>query len=83
MGAVDLAQLAAQFGLAGPFVGYLIWREKADRAERREQAQARLDQERRQHEERLEQSRADTAARERLSSSLTALSDVIQARPNV
>lgn len=56
----------------GLLVAYLIWRESCDRKERREQAveRARIDE-------------ADIAAREKLASSLTALSMVIQGRPHV
>lgn len=68
----QLLALAAQFGPMGLLVAYLIWREGCDRKERREQAveRARIDE-------------ADISAREKLASSLTALSMVIQGRPHV
>jgi len=72
MGTADLLQLAQAFGPAGVFVFYLIWREGSERKERiaREAARIELD-------------KAEVASRERLASSLTALSMVIQGRANV
>lgn len=72
MGIGEVLQLAGQFGAMGLLVAYLIWRENADRRERREQSDRRatIDQ-------------ADIASREKLASSLTALSMVIQGRASV
>jgi hypothetical protein len=56
----------------GVLVGYLIWRESCDRKERKEQTDARADRDER-----------DISSREKLASSLTALSMVIQGRPHV
>jgi hypothetical protein len=73
---VSIDQLAlsiiAQGGPLGVLVVYLIWRESCDRKERKEQAEARAKVE-----------EADIASREKLASSLTALSMVIQGRPHV
>lgn len=60
------------FGALGILVAYLIWRESCDRRERKEQAAARAERDER-----------DIASREKLASSLTALSMVIQGRPHV
>jgi hypothetical protein len=60
------------FGAMGILVAYLIWREGCERKERREQALER---------QKIEE--ADIASREKLASSLTALSMVIQGRPHV
>lgn len=65
-------QLAGQFGGMGLLVAYLIWdKQRSDKLraiERAEQAQITRD---------------DISSREKLSSALTALSMVIQGRPNV
>jgi hypothetical protein len=63
---------AVQYWPWGPLILYLLWRESCDRKERKEQAEARAKVE-----------EADIAAREKLASSLTALSMVIQGRPHV
>lgn len=67
MGLADVLQLAGQFGAMGLLVAYLIWsetrRDKQRAAERERQAQIDRD---------------DIASREKLASSLTALSMVIQ-----
>lgn len=68
----QLLALAAQFGPMGLLVAYLIWRENCDRKERSKQA-----------DDRAEIEKADIASREKLASSLTALSMVIQGRPHV
>lgn len=68
----QLLALAAQFGPMGLLVAYLIWRESCDRKERKEQGGARAERDER-----------DIASREKLASSLTALSMVIQGRPHV
>jgi hypothetical protein len=72
VGIDQVLALAAQFGPMGLLVAYLIWREGCERKERREMADARA---------KIEE--ADIASREKLASSLTALSMVIQGRPNV
>lgn len=72
MGLNEILSLAGQYGANGLFVAYLIWRESAERRERRDQATARIELE-----------KAEIASRERLASSLTALSMVIQGRANV
>lgn len=59
----QILSLALQFGPTGLVIGYLIWREKGERQDRKELAQA------------------DIVSREKLASSLTALSMVIQGRP--
>ena len=65
LGFADVLQIAGQFGSTGLVVGYLIWRERGERQDRKETAAA------------------DIIAREKLASSLTALSMVIQGRPHV
>lgn len=67
MGAADALQLAGQFGLAGVLMAYLFWRERNDREDRkrREDRQAEID-------------KADIESREKLASSLTALSTIVQ-----
>lgn len=72
MGAADAIALVGQFGAMGLLVAYLIWKAERDDRRRREQAA-----------ERAEIDKADIAAREKLASSLTALSMVIQGRPHV
>lgn len=72
VGTADAIQLATQFGASGAFVVYLIWRETAERKERREQeARREAAQER------------DIASREKLASALTNLSIVVQGKLNV
>ena len=72
MGAGDVLQIAGQFGPMGLLVAYLIWsemrRDKQRAAELAEQAQIDRD---------------DISSREKLASSLTALSMVIQGRDGV
>lgn len=71
MGVAEVLQLAGQFGSTGLIVAYLIWRETAERRERRELAEARA-----------EIDRADIAAREKQAAAFTALAMVIQGRPH-
>lgn len=58
--------------LAGVLLIYLFWREKNDREDRkrREDRQAEID-------------KADIESREKLATAMSALSTLIQARPNV
>lgn len=72
MGVSEVIQLAGQFGAMGLFVAYLIWRETADRRERREIADARA-----------EIDKADIIAREKQAAAFSALAMVIQGRPHV
>lgn len=69
MGPTEILQIAGQYGANGLFVAYLMWRETQERRERREVAAARC-----------ELDKAEISSRERLASSLTALSMVIQGR---
>jgi hypothetical protein len=72
MGVADVAQLATQLGGMGGLVVYLIWSEQR-RDKQRASERAR--------EQDLEEK--DIASREKLASSLTALSMVIQGRADV
>lgn len=67
MGVADVVQLAGQFGLAGVLMGYVFWKERCDREDRkrREERQATIDEK-------------DIDSREKLASSLSALSTIIQ-----
>jgi hypothetical protein len=42
MGAGEILQLGAQFGITGVVVGYFMWRETNDRKDRREETESRL-----------------------------------------
>lgn len=72
MGIEQVLQIAGQFGPMGLLVAYLIWSEQRRDRHRREQSDIRADID-----------RADIASREKLASSLTALSMVIQGRSSV
>jgi hypothetical protein len=72
---IDPGSLLNALLQSGPFgfaIAYVIYRDNCDRKERKEQADTR---------NKIEE--ADIASREKLASSLTALSMVIQGRPHV
>ncbi len=64
--------ILANGGPMAVLVAYIVWRDGCDRKERKDHAAARAEIKER-----------DIASREKLASSLTALSMVIQGRPNV
>jgi hypothetical protein len=72
MGASDVLQLAGQWGPMGLLVAYLVWDKQQQHRQRHEEMQAKMA---------LEEK--EIASRERLASSLTALSMVIQGRANI